>query len=62
MLPLKQEIDIEKSLQALTNKMPAICCISKCNELVSSIYKTIEKRSLPMCPMHFGMIASEVLW
>jgi hypothetical protein len=62
MLPLKIETDIEKSLQAMKNNMPAVCCISKCNELVSSVYKTIEKRSLPMCTTHFGMIASEVLW
>jgi hypothetical protein len=62
MLPLKIETDIEKSLQAMKNSMPAFCCISKCNELVSGIYKTIEKRLLPMCTTHFGMIASEVLW
>jgi hypothetical protein len=62
MLPLKDPRIIEQALSNYINKIDATCSIFNCSDRVTDVYKTIEKRVLPLCKTHYEVISSEVLW
>lgn len=62
MLPLKDQQLIDINIEHFAKGKSARCSISKCDDSVVNIYQTIEKRSLPMCKMHYEMIAAKTLW
>lgn len=62
MLPLRDPRIIEANLTKYLNNIESICSVSGCGEKVTSIYKTLEKRVLPLCENHYELISSEVLW
>jgi hypothetical protein len=53
MLPLK---DPEEAIGCCT------CAAFGCDNTIFEVYKTLEGREIPLCNMHYDMIASEVLW
>lgn len=62
MLPLKSQELIDSSIEHFAKSGSALCSISKCDDSVVNIYKTIEQRVLPMCKMHYEIISAKTLW
>jgi hypothetical protein len=53
MLPLK---DLEETIGCCT------CAASRCDDKIFEVYETLEGREIPLCQMHYDIVASEVLW
>jgi hypothetical protein len=53
MLPLR---DLEEIIGC------CCCAASSCDNSFSEVYITLEGREIPLCSVHYQMIASETLW
>jgi hypothetical protein len=50
------------SLKNLEDLVQGGCAISRCDDESFEAYETMEGKVIPLCPVHYQTISSEVLW